>query len=264
MTTSIVDYHHIVITGASSGIGAALAHRYARQGVHLSLSGRNKDRLERVAGLCREAGTSVDTAVIDVVDQAAMDEWLRGVDQALAVDLVIANAGISGGTGEQGIESDAQLRALFDVNVRGVFNTIEPLKARMIERGEGHIAIMASLAGFRGFPGAPGYCASKAAVRVYGEGLRGALYKSGVKVSVICPGFVRSPMTDVNDYAMPFLMSVDRAANIIAKGIAKGKGRIAFPIVTYFLAWLAGTLPDFVSHYLLKNAPQKPSLTEGE
>ncbi|HSV29442.1 MAG TPA: SDR family NAD(P)-dependent oxidoreductase, partial [Candidatus Omnitrophota bacterium] len=110
---------------------------------------------------------------------------------------------------------------------------------------------------FRGMPGAPGYCASKAAVRVWGEGLRGWLAADGIKVSVICPGFVTTRMTAVNDFPMPFLMDAPRAARIMADGLARDKGRIAYPWPMYAMAWLAGALPDTLMDWIARRMPAK-------
>lgn len=258
MTTDKIKFRHIIITGASSGIGEALAYVYALPGVRLSLSGRDKKRLDSVAEACREKGSAVDTALIDVSDQKAMEEWLVRTDDEIPVDLVIANAGISAGTGGSMTgEDQVQVRQLFDVNLTGVLNTILPLLPRMIERSRGHIALMSSLAAFRGWPGAPAYCSSKAAVKVYGEGLRGSLAKTGVNVSVICPGFVESRMTDANDFAMPLIMDANRAARIISKNIAKNRGRIAFPLIPHFFAWFFGMLPDGLAQKILAKTPAK-------
>ncbi len=246
----------ILITGASSGIGAALAKSYAAPGVRLSLSGRNEARLTMVAGLCRGAGAEVNTAVRDVTDAEAMATWIAEVDGQRPLDLVIANAGISAGTAS-GAEDRAQSEAVFAVNLDGVRNTVLPAIEAMRSRGHGQIAIMSSLAAFRGFPGAPAYCASKAAVRIWGEALRGHLAGAGVAVSVICPGFVRSRMTEVNDFPMPFLMDAERAAAIIRRGLARNRGRIAFPWPTYFWAWLLGVLPTALTDRLLRQMPKK-------
>lgn len=232
---------HIAITGASSGIGAALAGHYAAPGRRLSLTGRNADRLEAVAGRCREAGANCTTAVGDVTQRAAMTDWVS-VSEALGpVDLLVANAGISAGTLKLGNAPDASDAEVFATNVDGVVNTVEPVLARMRERGRGQIALMSSLASFRAFGAAPAYCASKAAVRLYGEGLRRAYARDGVAISVICPGFVRSPMTDANDFPMPMLMDADEAARIIARGLARDRARIAFPLPLYWavrvLSW---------------------------
>lgn len=254
------QYKHIVITGASSGIGEALALHYARPGITLSLTGRDAQRLDMVALQCRRAGADVNAIQIDVTDTAGMAEWLRNMDDQLIVDLVIANAGISAGTaGVLHCEDHAQVRKLFDVNLGGVLNTTEPLLPRMIDRRAGHVALVSSLAGFRGWPGAPAYCASKAAVRVYGEGLRGALQAAQVRVSVICPGFVVSRMTAVNDFPMPFIISAEKAAFIIARGLEKNYGRIAFPLPAVFSTWLLFLLPDSFAQKILKKTPAKKS-----
>lgn len=248
----------ILITGASSGIGAALARRYAAPGVFLYLSGRVLERLEDVAKACRAQGATVEAKGIDVTDEKAMTAWITQADQSHPLDLVIANAGISGGTaGVMHHESMDQVRRIFDTNLYGVLNTIDPILPRMIDRGRGQIAMISSLAGFRGWPGAPAYSASKGAVRFYGEAMRGALCRSGVEINVVCPGFVVSRMTDVNQFPMPFLMSTDKAVDIIVCGLAKNKGRIAFPWPTHFMAWAMSVLPDAIVQKILIHLPEK-------
>lgn len=246
----------ILITGASSGIGAALAELYAEAGRTLLLNGRDRARLEAVASACRARGAATETAVIDVTDAAAMRQWIEAAVRVAPIDLVIANAGISAGTGGGG-ESEAQARAIYAINLDGALNTVLPAIAAMTRRGSGQIAIMSSLAGFRGFPGAPAYCGSKAAVRVWGEALRGELAARGVAVSVICPGYVRTPMTAVNRFPMPFLMSVERAARIIRRGLERNRARIAFPWPTYAAVWLVALMPPGLTDRLLARLPKK-------
>jgi short-subunit dehydrogenase len=246
----------LLITGASSGIGEALAIAYAAPGVSLALGGRDAARLETVAAACRQRGAIVQSATVDVTDAEAMARWIDGVDSAAPIDLVIANAGIGAGT-EGGFETAGQTRAVFAVNLDGVLNTVLPLIPRFVQRRRGQIALMSSLAGFRGFPGSPTYCASKAALRIWGEGLRGDLHRHGVGVSVICPGFVVSRMTARNKFRMPFLMSAERAAAIVKRGLARDRGRIAFPFPMYFAIWFAGTLPPLLTDPLFRMLPKK-------
>lgn len=250
------DPRSILITGASSGIGEALALAYARPGVFLALLGRDAVRLGTVAARCRQAGAEVDTATVDVTDAADLAACMTAVDSRQPLDLIVANAGISGGTA-RGHESLDQARAIFAVNVDGVVNTVMPLIGPMTRRRRGQIAIMSSLASFRGFPGAPAYCASKAAVRVWGEALRGDLAPHGVEVSVICPGFVVSRMTAANDFHMPLLMPVERAARIIVRGLARNRSRIAFPWRLYAGSWLLAALPSVLADPILQRAPRK-------
>jgi NADP-dependent 3-hydroxy acid dehydrogenase YdfG len=256
MQVSMKNPRSILITGASSGIGEALAMAYAGAGVHLALCGRNGERLARVAEACRGQGAHVDERVLDVTDQAALAEWIDSVDLAQPLDLVIANAGLSMGqrTPEEVEENAARI---FAVNVDGVFNTVHPALRHMAGRRRGQIAIVSSLAGFRGMPGAPAYTASKAAVRAYGEGLRGWAARHGVEVSVICPGFVVSRITETNRFPMPFLMPAEHAAEIIRRGLERGRGRIAFPWPMYAAAWLLAALPDALVHRLTARMPSK-------
>ncbi len=250
------DPRNILITGASSGIGEALAEAYAAPGVTLHLSGRNAERLESVAEVARQKDAIVHTRVIDVADRDAMAEWIGAADDEAPLDLVIANAGV--GLGQKDAPTLAEItRKTFDINVHGVFHTIHPALERMVPRRRGQVAIMASVAGFLGMPGAASYAASKAAVRSYGEGLRGAYHRHNVQVNVICPGFVVSRMTDQNKFKMPFLMDVDKAARIIVRGLERNKARIAFPWQTYGSIRLMQMLPTALSDRILRRSPSK-------
>jgi short-subunit dehydrogenase len=246
----------ILITGASSGIGEALAREYAEPGRFLALSGRNEERLMAVADSCRSFGADADAQTVDVADRDATAKWIKGIDADHPLDLVIANAGISAGTGGRG-ESESQARDIFAVNLAGVLNTVWPALGPMRERDHGQIAIISSIAAFRGIPGTPAYSASKAAVKAYGEALRGWLKADGIRVSVVCPGFVRTRMTDKNPYPMPFIMNAAKAARIIRRGLERNKARIAFPWPMYFMAWLLGALPPGWTDPVLSRAPKK-------
>lgn len=246
----------ILITGASSGIGRALALEYAAPEVTLAITGRNDARLQETRKLCEKRGANVVAKLIDVQDKVAMESWIRSVDQHHRLDLVIANAGVSSGTGSTENESD-QIRDIFSINMAGMLNTVLPAIDVMTRRNRGQIALMSSLAGFRGMPTAPAYAASKAAVRSYGEGLRGRLAGEGIQVSVICPGFVRSRITDQNTFAMPFFMEADKAASIIRIGLARNKPRIAFPWQTYLLTRILAALPLSWTDRLLSKGPRK-------
>lgn len=250
------DPKSILITGASSGLGAALASFYAAPGRTLALTGRDARRLADVADAARAAGATVVTAALDITDAAGVAGWIGAVDAASPVDLVIANAGISAGTGT-GREGEAQARRIFDTNLTGVLNTVLPLIGPMRARRRGQIAIMSSLASFAGLPGAPAYCASKAAARIYGEGLRPDLAADAVTVSVICPGYIRTPMTAVNRFPMPLLMDAGPAARIIARGLASGRARIAFPWPLYALVRLLAALPAGWADRWLRRLPRK-------
>lgn len=252
------DPKNILITGASSGIGEALALCYAAPDVTLYLSGRNEERLMDVVRQCRDQGAQAEGRVVDVTDRAGMAGWIADAEARSPLDLVIANAGISGGTaGRMTGEPIEQARFIFDVNVTGVLNTIEAALPPMIARKRGQVAIISSLSAFRGWPGAPAYSASKGAVRFYGEALRGSLKRTGVRVNVICPGFIKSRMTAANDFPMPFLMAADRAASRIRRGLEADKGRIAFPFPVHFFSWAVSVLPDRLAHAILTRLPDK-------
>ncbi len=247
----------ILITGASSGLGAALAEAYAEPGVQLFLGGRNSERLEAVASACESRGASVHTQIVDVTDRAATESWVLAAETAKPLTLVIANAGISGGTGNSLGETAQQTRDIFSANLDGVLNTVLPILPLMQARKQGQVALMASLAGFRGMPGAPAYCASKGAVRLWGEGMRGALARDGVGMTVICPGFVETAMTAGNRFPMPFVMGAAQAAAIMRRGIDANVARLAYPWQLRSLVWLLAALPPSWTDGMLSRAPKK-------
>ncbi len=253
-----------LITGASSGIGAALARALAGPDVVLHLGGRDETRLAGVAAACRGRGATVSTDPADVRDEAAMRGWITAAGRERRLDLVIANAGISAGTGTAGAESEAQSRALFAVNLDGVLNTVWPALELMAgqERGadgrRGTIAAIASIAAFLPAPGAPAYAASKAAVDAWVLGQSPAARRAGIHLASVCPGFIATPMTAGNPYPMPGLMPAERAAAIILRGLARGRLRIAFPWWMAALARAIGALPAPWALALLAGHGGKP------
>jgi NADP-dependent 3-hydroxy acid dehydrogenase YdfG len=253
----------ILITGASSGIGAALALFYARlydyhrRPLILYLLGRDTERLQAVATQCAEHGATIIQQAIDVVDADKMAAYIAGRH----LDVVIANAGISGGSADQHIESAAQMQHIFNVNINGVLNTILPaIEAMKTQKNGGQIAIMSSMAGYKGWPSAAAYCASKGTVRILGESLRVVLRKEKIKVNIICPGFVKTPMTDVNPFPMPFRITADKAAIAIHKGLYKNHKKIEFPIGMQIAIRFMILLPDVVLEKTLKISGGKAAL----
>ena len=244
----------VLITGASSGIGRALALAYAQPGIFLSLTGRDRERLAGTASVARAQGAVVAAKPLDVRDQRAMAQWITDEDERHPIDLVIANAGITTGLRSGQIAEDpAAVRAILAINLIGVLNTVEPLIAPMCARGRGKIAFIGSIAGIRGLPYAPAYCATKAAVHAYSESLRGRLAASGVEVSLVIPGFVTTPLNDSIAAIKPLEISDAKAAAIIRRGLDKGKSVVAFPKPLYLFAALARVLPDWVVDKVLAN-----------
>lgn len=244
----------ILITGASSGIGAALAEAYAAPQTCLALCGRDPLRLGAVAQRCRERGAArVIEACIDVTDAAAVAAWVADADDAAPLDLAIANAGVQGGLWRAGAgETRDEVERVMRVNFGGVCNTVHPVLGAMRRRGRGQIALIASLAALRGLPVSPGYCASKAAVQVYGEGLRSWLEREGIAVSVVLPGFVETRLSRTVKGMKPLMMSPERAARIIQRGLARGRRQIAFPFRGYLAMRLLRALPPIVADPMLR------------
>lgn len=251
----------ILITGASSGLGTALALSYADKGVTLALLGRDASRLADIARQCQDLGAHVETAAIDVTDSQKMQDWITSFDARHPVDLCIANAGISAGSGGGG-ETIAQATHIINVNLLGVLHTVQPLLAPMQNRQRGHIAVVSSIAGFRGLPTAPAYSVSKAAVRYYAQSLRALLFKDHIHVSTICPGFIKTPMTDVNPFPMPFMVTAEYAAAYIKHKLTRKKKMIAFPWPLVLMAKMQNLLPDFILNKIYARVPAKPSQTD--
>lgn len=252
MARRFSDPETIALTGASGGIGAALAEIYARPGVRLALAGRDHDRLAAVAERCRDRGAAVETSAFDIADAAAACAWMRDVDGRRPVDLLIANAGISSGIGPDGkAESWETVAQVLQVNAIGALVVAQVMAERMAARRCGQIALMSSLAAYRGLPSCPAYSASKAAVKAYGEGLRGWLRPQGVGVSVVCPGYVVSPMSARVVGPKPFLMPAEAAARLIRRRLARDAAVIAFPFPLAFGTRLLALLPGWAAARIL-------------
>jgi short-subunit dehydrogenase len=244
---------HVAITGASSGIGTALAKAYALRGARLTLFGRDHGRLADVESVCRSLGARAKCHAIDVTDQTEMERCLLAADDAYPLDIVIANAGVGGESAVASAEGEltAVAATIFRTNVLGVVHTVAPLVARFAARAGGHIVIISSLAGLVGLPDAPSYSASKAAVRTYGHGLRRLLAHRGVKVSLIYPGFVATPMSANLGFRPPLVWSADRAAERIILALAQGKREVTFPFLLGLAARVGAFLPTELADFIL-------------
>lgn len=246
----------IFLTGASSGIGEALARHYAAKGATLGLVARRGDRLSALAA---ELPGSHSCYPLDVADAAAVQAAAADfIARHGCPDIVIANAGVSAGTlGDEASDLPA-FRRIFETNVMGMAQTFQPFIAAMKARGSGRLAGIASVAGIRGLPGAGAYSASKAASIVYLEALRVELHGSGVRVITIAPGYIATPMTAVNRYPMPFLMSADAAAWRFARAIERGTSYTVIPWQMGVAAKLLRLLPDPLFDALFARAGRKP------
>jgi short-subunit dehydrogenase len=243
----------ILITGASSGLGASLARSYAAPGVRLALVGRNGERLEKTASACRAAGAEVATGLFDVGVAEPLGRWILEQDAAAPFDLVIAAAGVSAGASEGG-DMEGQALATLQVrsNLLGTLHTIEPLLPALVRRGRGQVAVVASIAALRGLPYSPGYSASKAGIRAYGEAIRALLGPRGIAVSVIVPGFFDTPMTDRWQGPTPFMMSLDAMTRAIRRGLDRRHKRITVPRLLAWGSQAADLLPAAISDRIMR------------
>ena len=222
----------ILITGASSGIGEALAVHYSKEAVLLALTGRNLERLRNVAKQCEEHGAEVIYEVLDVKNSNAMHNFISKIEEIHPIDMLFANAGVSYSTTDTYIDKPSKDIEIVMVNLCGVIHTINPVIEKMKIRGRGQIGIMSSLAAYIPTPNYPAYGATKAAVKSFGLALRAENAPHGIGVSVICPGYVHSLMT--KNLNKPFkIIDAKTAAEIIKRKIIKNQSIIAFPFSVY-------------------------------
>jgi short-subunit dehydrogenase len=242
----------VVITGASSGIGEALARYYASDEVILGLIARRPVD-------ARSFSSKTISYAVDVTDEPALaavaQDFIRNFG---APDLVIANAGVSTGTEGADLGDVAKLRRILEVNVAGLAATLAAFAPAMREAGRGTLAGIASIAGFRGLAGNGAYSASKSAAITWLESLRAELYGSGVSVVCVCPGYIDTPMTRVNRFHMPFLLPADEAARRIARAIAKKRRLAVIPWQMALVSVALRAMPGWLYDRLASRAPRKP------
>ena len=256
MSDTVSDTASVFLTGASSGLGEALARHYAARGAKLGLVARRADLLERL-GQSLPAGA--DTYAADVRDLAALKAAAADFMAKHGVpDLVIANAGVSHGTLTECADDIEVFRQIMDINVIGMGNTFHPYVAAMHAAGHGTLAGVASVAGYRGLPGAGAYSASKAAAIRYLESLRVELRGSGVRVATICPGYIATPMTERNPYPMPFLITADDFARRFARALDAGKDYAVIPWQMGVVAKVLAVLPNALFDAAFSRAGRKP------
>ncbi|QDV37951.1 SDR family NAD(P)-dependent oxidoreductase [Tautonia plasticadhaerens] len=238
-----IEARSAIVTGASSGLGAAMARELAARGARVGLTARRPVLLEEVAGSIRESGGIAEVEPADAADPEGTRRAVARLDARIGpVDLLIANAGMGLGTPAVGFSADA-VETLLKVNVVGAAAAIEAVLPGMIARGRGHLVGISSLASFRGLPGSGGYGASKAALSTLLESLRPDLRVRGVRVTIVHPGFVHTPMTEHAPHPRPWLLDADQAARIILDGVSRGRRQVDFPWPMVALLRLVRALP---------------------
>ena len=243
---------NILITGASDGIGAALAKRYASPDTRLILLARSGEKLITVAQDCEKKKSAVLTYSIDVTKTQALQDLVSEIDAKYPIDLVICNAGVTSIIPKSGeAESWQAISNVIDTNLYGVLATLNPLINSLRKRQHGQIAIVSSLAAHYGMAISPVYCASKSALKAYGQALRGWLKADGIGVSVIYPGFVKSSLSDQFHADKPFIVSPERAADIIYNGLQKNKASISFPFPLNLGMWALSVLPSPMADWIM-------------
>ncbi len=246
----------VVISGASSGIGLALARHYLERGAFVAAFARRGELLQTISN---EFPGKVFCYALDVRDAPAIQHAARDfMARAGVPDIVIANAGVSSGTLTEYVEDEEVFQHVMDINVLGMVKTFQPFLVAMREERHGTLVGIASVAGFRGLPGGGAYSASKAAAISYLESLRVELYGSGVQVVTICPGYIKTPMTDINPYAMPFILEADDAARRMARVISRGTSFAVVPWQMGLVGWVLKRLPNWLYDRLFAHAPHKP------
>jgi NAD(P)-dependent dehydrogenase (short-subunit alcohol dehydrogenase family) len=253
----------VFLTGASSGIGAALARHYAQTGAVIGLAARREAALRLLAEEVSTLGGEASVHPLDVVDEVALAAAAAEfIGRYGAPDIVIANAGVSAGTLTECAEDTAVFRQVMETNVLGMVHTFSPFIGPMrVAGGKGRRLVgIASVAGIRGLPGAEAYSASKAAAISYLESLRLEMAPSGLRVVTIAPGYIETPMTAINPYRMPFLLPADEAARRFAAAIARGASYVVIPWQMGVVAKLLRLLPNWLYDRAFVNAPRKPRL----
>jgi short-subunit dehydrogenase len=231
------------LTGASSGIGEALAYELARRGAKVAITARRGEILEGLVATISAAGGKAYSFPGDVLNLEEMKRIVASIEDTVGpIDIAIPNAGTHLFTKPEQFDS-AEYLSIMQLNFGGVLHCLEAVIPRMILRGKGYLAPVASLAGYRGLPRAAAYGASKSALIHFLESIRFHLQPKGITISIVNPGFVKTPLTDKNDFYMPFLISPEKAARIICNGIERGKRSIAFPVPFSWIVGLGKFLP---------------------
>jgi short-subunit dehydrogenase len=249
-----------VITGASSGIGWELAKILSAQACKVGLIARRKENLEVLSEQIRQTGATAAVASADVSDREQIHAAVAEIRRTLGpVDLLIANAGVGMPTLLSPVNI-ADVEKMIRVNLLGTIYTVEAVLPEMLERRQGHLAAISSLGAYKGLPGESGYCASKAAVNCYMEGLRIHLQDKGIAVTTICPGFIRTPMTAVNKFHMPWLLEPDEAARRIVRALARRRKVYNFPWQMNLLMKLTRWMPDWIMARTMQDYNENPPM----
>lgn len=242
----------IAITGASSGIGAALARHYATDKQTLFLAGRNSERLETVAADCQALGSKVTATVVDVCDLKGVQSWISMITEMQPIDIIHVNAGVTGGVGpEQDFETTQDVADLISTNLIGATNTIGTAIEAMRDAGKGQIVVTNSLASYVGFKGSPSYCASKAGLRIYCESLQRSLKKTHITLTLVYPGYVESPMSRKVISPKPMTKTAKEAARLIVLATKNKKRQIGFPYLLWVGVRLLSILPNFMQNIFI-------------